>query len=118
MPRSPRWWPRCWRLSSPGILARATPCCSWWRALPRFSSGGTRQTSAGSSPAPNRGSALKKLADLLEFLALPDAEGVPCAVLPPAQAHGGGKGDHRAIVGAQLGLRIKHVEAAPLRLFA
>src|SRR5437762_13441592 len=111
MPRSPRWWPRCSRPASPGISARATPCCSWLRASPRFWSGGTRETSAGSSPAPNRASARKKLADRLEVPARPDAEGVLCAVLPLAQALGGSKGDHRAIVGAQLGLRIKQVEA-------
>src|SRR5712691_4185470 len=118
MPRSPRWWPRCSRPSSPGISAWATTCCSWLRALPRFSSGGTRKILAGSSPAPKRRSARKRLADRLEFPARPDAEGVLCAVLPLAQAQGGSKSDHRAIVGAQLGLRIKHVEAAPFGLFA
>src|SRR6266850_8116683 len=93
-------------------------CCWWLRALPRFSSGGTGKTLTGSSPAPKRRSARRKLAERLEFPPRPDAEGVLCAVLPLAQAHGGSKGDHRAIVGAQLGLRIKHVEAAPFRLLA
>src|SRR3979490_1424950 len=118
MPRSPRWWPRCSRPSSPGISAWATTCSSWMRALPRFSSGGTRKILAGSSPAPKHRSARKRLADRLEFPARPDAKGVLCALPTLPQAQRGGKSDHRAIVGAQLGLRIKHVEAAPFGFFA
>ena len=112
--RSPRWSLRCSRRSPPRSCSAGRPRSSWARCralLVWRHKGNIARLARRHRAAPRREEAYP-VRSQRGFT----REAMRCAGSLSSSLRRGGKGDHRAVVGAELGLGIEHVEAAPRRL--